>query len=110
MSFKKIIILIIFIFTLIGSLVLYVKSLDFNQYKTDFERLLMEVSHMDTKVNGDVKLSFWPAANLMFNDVNINDEKKPLVKINYVYIPLLDLFNKEKRLSQIKLSEGKFFF
>ena len=105
---------------IIVGLVIFIATMDLNQYKPKIEQAVKDASGYDLKINGDISISFSPVG-ISVADVSVAAEKEfasfksfdvalelmPLlsqeVKVNYVVLSNLDL-NIEK------MKNGKFNF
>jgi len=84
-----------------------IASFDPNDYKDDLTRIVREKQQRTLKIDGDIKLSFWPKLGIRLGKTSLSEHasEQPFASINAAHLSLavMPLLRKELVIDEIRL-------
>jgi len=111
---KFLLILLLIIVVPLAGLFVFLKTADFNNYKSQIEALALKYAGLKVKINGDLKIGVSLKPSIELNDVSVSDSatEKEIAEIGgaLVQFSLLPLLKKEIVVDTIQTAQTKVFY
>lgn len=111
---KVLLILLLIIIIPFAGLIIFLKTADFNNYKTQIEELALKYAGLKVKINGDLKIGVSLKPSVDLNDVSISDAStdKKIAQIGstQVEFSILPLLKKEIVVDTVQTSQTEVFY
>jgi len=105
--------LLILLAILIGSVTVFIKLFDFNDYKPQIERLIRKYADIDVKINGDLYVAISLRPTIEINDVVVTlPDGTKVANINSaaVQFAIEPLLHKELELDLVETNDTEIFY
>jgi len=93
------------------AVVIFVRTFDINSYKPRIEAAVSEATGMKVRINGKLKLAFFPHARVSIEDILIQNQNADVASVEEVEvkIKLLPLVGRKILIQQVGLIAPRFF-